>query len=220
MPPQVRAYHSFNAVGNRCYALGGRTGQESLLVGGQILCIYDAAVNEWTSGYPVPSSFLTRSNHRAAVVAGNHIVICGGTGTRKSKMDDTHILRVAGNGQLTWRQLPPAAFHTGEQPSSSHAPCCAIESIWHMHLPTKSMLQLVFSVPGSTEDCWFSEEDCNVSAHSRNDFVAVWSSMVCYSFCVNQVCNLRKDKLQIIVDFHDLKVTQARRQVYDLVNRT
>ncbi len=112
-PPTARAYHSFNAIGHKCYVVGGRTSGDNLLVGDQLLCVYEVATNQWVSPGAVSGSLNPRSSHKGVVVGGNQLVICGGAGTRKLRMDDTYVLKQCSKGQLSWRRLAVTPFQTG-----------------------------------------------------------------------------------------------------------
>ncbi|KAA6419371.1 MAG: hypothetical protein FRX49_10630 [Trebouxia sp. A1-2] len=111
--PTARAYHTFNTMGNKCFVVGGRTTQNTLLAGDQLLCMYDAATNQWMSPGPVSGSFPARSSHRGVVIGGNQLVICGGTGQGKLRMNDTSVLKQASKGHLSWRCLSVSPFQPG-----------------------------------------------------------------------------------------------------------
>ena len=102
-------------MGDKCYVVGGRTSQETLLGDDQLLCVYDVATNEWVSAGPVSGSLPARSSHRGVVVRGSHLLICGGAGKSKLRMDDTHVLKHGSNGQLSWRRLSVAPFQPGDR---------------------------------------------------------------------------------------------------------
>ena len=108
-------------LGNRCYVIGGRTSNETLIVGDEIVRVYDVATNQWTADV-ASGSFTARSNHKAVEVSRDQLVITGGTGKLKSKMADTQILKVASNGQMSWQRNALTPFETGRL--SLSAPTC------------------------------------------------------------------------------------------------
>ncbi|DBA99644.1 TPA: hypothetical protein ACH3X3_012208 [Trebouxia sp. C0006] len=111
--PTARAYHTFNTMGNKCFVVGGRTTQNTLLARDELLCMYDVATNQWVSPGPVSGTFPARSSHRGIVIGGNQLVICGGTGQGKVRMNDTSVLKQASNGQLSWRRPSVSPFQPG-----------------------------------------------------------------------------------------------------------
>ena len=114
--PTARAYHTFNTMGNKCFVVGGRTTQNTLLMRDELLCMYDVATNQWMSPGAVAGTFSARSSHRGIVIGGNQLVICGGTGQGKVRMNDTSVLKQASNGQLSWRRLSVSPFQPGVTP--------------------------------------------------------------------------------------------------------
>jgi len=138
--PTARAYHTFNTMGNNCFVVGGRTTQNTLLAGDHLVCMYDVATNQWMSPGPVSGTFPARSSHRGIVIGGNQLVICGGTGQGKLRMNDTSVLKQASNGQLSWRRLSVSPFQPGGTPladcqcedmsSKVHLCFCFVASVW------------------------------------------------------------------------------------------
>ena len=114
--PTARAYHTFNTMGNKCFVVGGRTTQNTLLTRDELLCMYDVATNQWMSPGAVAGTFSARSSHRGIVIGGNQLVICGGTGQGKVRMNDTSVLKQASNGQLSWRRPSVSPFQPGVTP--------------------------------------------------------------------------------------------------------
>ena len=111
--PTPRAYHTFNAMGNKCYVVGGRTTEDSLIKGSQMLRVYDVVANDWTCPDAASGSLSCRSSHKAVVVGRNRLILCGGSGKSKLRMDDTHLLRLDSEGRLSWRALSVSPFSTG-----------------------------------------------------------------------------------------------------------
>ncbi|KAL0017887.1 hypothetical protein WJX77_010733 [Trebouxia sp. C0004] len=111
--PTARAYHTFNTMGNKCFVVGGRTTQNTLLAGDQLLCMYDVATNQWMPPGSVSGSFPIRSSHRGIVIGGNQLVICGGAGQGKLRMNDTSVLKQGSHGHLSWRRLSVSPFQPG-----------------------------------------------------------------------------------------------------------
>ena len=112
VPPTIRAYHSFSILGNRCYVIGGRTSNETLIVGDEIVRVYDVATHQWTADI-ASGSFSTRSNHKAVEVSRDQLVITGGTGKLKSKMADTQIQKVPQNLKMIFKINALTPFETG-----------------------------------------------------------------------------------------------------------
>ncbi|KAL3154078.1 hypothetical protein ABBQ32_013617 [Trebouxia sp. C0010 RCD-2024] len=114
IPPTVRGYHSFDALAQRCFVIGGRTTSETLLVGDQFLHEYDAAAKQWLAPKLLPHTPVSRSNHSSVVVSSNQLLICGGAGGggRRKRMDDTQVLRLGSRG-LSWSRLPIPPLPTG-----------------------------------------------------------------------------------------------------------
>jgi hypothetical protein len=78
--PAARGYHSFTALGQRLYAIGGKAGDASLLRGRDAVSTYDPASNMWLSPSAVGGArFSPRSSHRA-VAHGDRIFVFGGVG--------------------------------------------------------------------------------------------------------------------------------------------
>ena len=100
-------------MGNNCYVVGGRTSQETLLVGEDFLCVYDVIANRWELPGAVTGSLVPRSSHKGIVTGGNQLIICGGAGKAKLRMDDTYVLKLGSKGQLSWRRVQVAPFTTG-----------------------------------------------------------------------------------------------------------
>lgn len=120
IPPTVRGYHSFDALAQRCFVIGGRTTSETLLVGDQFLHEYDAAAKQWLAPKLLPHTPVSRSNHSSVVVSSNQLLICGGAGGggRRKRMDDTQVLRLGSRG-LSWSRLPIPPLPTGLPSSAS-----------------------------------------------------------------------------------------------------
>jgi len=135
--PTARAYHTFNTMGNKCFVVGGRTTQNTLLTRDELLCMYDVATNQWVSPGPVSGTFPARSSHRGIVIGGNQLVICGGTGQGKVRMNDTSVLKQASNGQIvsmkTCHQRSTCAF------ALSHAKCSAWSVCYTVHRSVSSL---------------------------------------------------------------------------------
>lgn len=115
-PPTARAYHTFNTMGDKCFVVGGRTTQSTLLARDQVLCMYDVTNKQWVSPGSVSGSFPARSSHRGIVVGGNQLVICGGAGQGKLRMNDSSVLKQGSNGHLSWRRLSVSPFQPGGTP--------------------------------------------------------------------------------------------------------
>eukprot|EP00887_Chlorella_sp_A99_P001699 scaffold8.g1699.t1 len=108
--PEPRAYHSFTAMGERCYMLGGRHKDVRLLEGRQMVAVFDAATSRWSLPVVTGLEMEPRSSHRA-VALPHGVLVFGGAGDKKRRFADLRCLVVPpGGGGLSWQLLgePPA----------------------------------------------------------------------------------------------------------------
>ena len=110
--PTVRGYHSFDALAQKCYVIGGRSRGNLLVDREQFVCVYDAATKHWLPHAHVTDSPTSRSSHGSLAVSRNQLLICGGTATHKQRLDDTHVLKVGAKG-ISWSQLRIPPLPTG-----------------------------------------------------------------------------------------------------------
>lgn len=45
--PKMRGYHTFTALGQRCYAVGGRTTHNYLVEGSEVVAVFDVPSRRW-----------------------------------------------------------------------------------------------------------------------------------------------------------------------------
>lgn len=105
-PPDARAYHSFTAVGRRCYALFGRCATNKVIPARSAVAVYDPTGNRWVVPARVGGAPpALRSSHRASAVPGG-VLVFGGAGAAgtKPRMGDAHVLleQAPGAGGLAW----------------------------------------------------------------------------------------------------------------------
>lgn len=111
-PPTVRAYHSFDALAQKCYVIGGRSRGNLLVDKDQFVCVYDAATKQWLPSTHLPNPPISRSSHGSLAVSRNQLLICGGTATHKQRLDDTHVLKIGSKG-MSWSRLCIPPLPTG-----------------------------------------------------------------------------------------------------------
>lgn len=134
--PTVRGYHSFHIMGKRCYVIGGRTASETLLTDDDFLCIYDAVANAWVKQAALPNTPAPRSSHRGVALGSNQLVICGGAGKTKKRLEGTHVLRLSSKGTLAWSCLNIPPLPIGMQARACMIVSLLLQSVTNSSLPT------------------------------------------------------------------------------------
>jgi hypothetical protein len=124
-PPEPRAYHSFTAVGDRCYALFGRGPAESLVPPRAAIAVYCARDDRWVAaahaGGEAPAP---RSSHRASPVPGGVLVFGGvpaAAHKNRGRLADAHCLTETAAGGLEWAALGGGRAAAGARPARGAA---------------------------------------------------------------------------------------------------
>lgn len=99
-PPELRAYHAFVACGSRCYCVAGRTHDNRLVKGKQVLVVWDANTSKWIVPGMVEGELPPRSSHRMVAVPGGALAY-GGAVDRGARSAELFLL--TGQGRLSWR---------------------------------------------------------------------------------------------------------------------
>lgn len=114
-----RTYHSLSSVGRFIIVVGGRTFDptDRLLTGDDVVAVLDVQQAQWITPTVAGTPPQPRSSHRA-VVHGNTVLIFGGAGRTRTRLDDLVGLRVVEQArglELTWvhpqGSTPPGARH-------------------------------------------------------------------------------------------------------------
>lgn len=146
--PSPRGYHTFTTLGQRCYIIGGRTEDQEMVRGKEMVAVYDPSSNTWLLPHNIagPPPAL-RSSHRA-VAYGDCIVMYGGVSEAAAlpaaeaataggkqghqaqrhahssqRLDDLQALHVQPRGKLNWTCLDPGneALAPGTKPPGRSA---------------------------------------------------------------------------------------------------
>ncbi|BBN05779.1 hypothetical protein MPTK1_3g15870 [Marchantia polymorpha subsp. ruderalis] len=102
LAPSGRGYHTFTAFGDHIVLFGGKG--EGGIVSSDEISVYDAAVNVWTTPRVKGVPPLPRSNHAAALVDDNAIVIHGGRNGGQ-RLDDICLLKPGCVDSFEWEVI-------------------------------------------------------------------------------------------------------------------